>query len=151
MLRRNSGQSIVEYAILLGVIIAALLIMQAFIKRGYQGGLKDSADKMGEQYSAGGTTIHKRNALGAGGQQIVEEVATVDGSSPLATLSGLTPVGTIGGGKSAYSLNTRTGDTMTSTTKVDTDDARHEATRVADYGDVSSSGGNFALSDNVDF
>jgi hypothetical protein len=151
MLRRNNGQSIVEYAILLGVIIAALLIMQAFIKRGYQGGLKDSADKMGEQYSAGGTTIHKRNTLGAEGQQIKEEVATTT-SGPLATLNpSLDVTGTLDGGKSAYSFNTRTGDDMTSTTKVNTEDARHEDTRKADYEDVSNSGGSFELSEGANF
>ena len=52
----KKGQSIVEYALLLGVIISALLIMQVFIKRAYQGRIKQGADEVGQQYSPGHTT-----------------------------------------------------------------------------------------------
>ena len=53
----KKGQSLLEYGILLAVVIAALLIMQSFIKRGYQGSLKSSIDKIGEQFSTSGTTM----------------------------------------------------------------------------------------------
>lgn len=45
-----------EYAILLSLILAALVIMQVYIKRGYQGRLKQDADEVGQQYSPGHTT-----------------------------------------------------------------------------------------------
>jgi Flp pilus assembly pilin Flp len=45
------GQSMVEYAVLLCIILAALLIMSVYIKRAYQGRLKQEADKLGPQYS----------------------------------------------------------------------------------------------------
>ena len=45
------GQSTVEYAIVITVIIAALLAMQIYIKRGAMGKLKDATDQIGEQFS----------------------------------------------------------------------------------------------------
>ena len=51
----KKGQSIVEYAFLISVILAALVIMQMYIKRTYQGRLKQDADEVGQQYSPGHT------------------------------------------------------------------------------------------------
>jgi len=50
------GQSLLEYSILFAVILSAILIMQFYIKRGYQGRLKAEADSVGQQYSPGHTT-----------------------------------------------------------------------------------------------
>lgn len=50
------AQSTLEYAVLIGVLVAALIAMQSYIKRGYQGKLKESADSMGQQFSPGHTT-----------------------------------------------------------------------------------------------
>ncbi|MHB8154815.1 MAG: hypothetical protein ACYDFR_02035 [Candidatus Omnitrophota bacterium] len=44
---RNKAQTTLEYAILIGVV---------YLKRGYQGKLKESADSMGQQFSPGYTT-----------------------------------------------------------------------------------------------
>ena len=49
MLKR-SGQSMLEYSVLLVIFIAALLTMQVYIKRGIQGRWKSSVDDLGEQY-----------------------------------------------------------------------------------------------------
>jgi hypothetical protein len=49
MLNRK-GQSTLEYAIIVAVVIGGLLVMQHYIKRGYQGKLKGAADDMGEQF-----------------------------------------------------------------------------------------------------
>lgn len=53
---KRGGQSLLEYVILLAVIISSLLIMQFYVKRGYQGRLKQEADDIGQQYSPGHTT-----------------------------------------------------------------------------------------------
>lgn len=45
----RAGQAIAEYAILLGVVAAALAIMQAYAKRGLQAGIKAAADQVGDQ------------------------------------------------------------------------------------------------------
>jgi len=52
----RKGQSTLEYVILLGFVIAALIAMGIYMKRGVQGKLRESTDQIGEQYSAGHTT-----------------------------------------------------------------------------------------------
>jgi len=54
-LSKRKAQTTLEYAILIGVVVAGLIAMQTYIKRGVQGKLKDSADSMGEQFSPGYT------------------------------------------------------------------------------------------------
>ncbi|MFH0791210.1 MAG: hypothetical protein V2A64_06215 [Candidatus Omnitrophota bacterium] len=60
-MRANKGQSILEYTILLCIIMSALLIMQVYIKRCYQGKLKHDADSVGQQYSPRHTTSTTTN------------------------------------------------------------------------------------------
>ncbi|MBF0571201.1 MAG: hypothetical protein HQL12_04955 [Candidatus Omnitrophica bacterium] len=52
-LNQKRGQSTLEYAVLVVVIIGALLSIQVYLKRGIQGRLRSSADDIGDQYSAG--------------------------------------------------------------------------------------------------
>ena len=55
--RRKRGQSTLEYAILIIIIIGALMTIQVYIKRGVQGRLKSAADDIGDQYSPGNTNV----------------------------------------------------------------------------------------------
>jgi len=55
--RKEKAQSTLEYAIIIAVVVGALLAMQTYIKRGIQGKLQASTDSIGEQYSAGITTV----------------------------------------------------------------------------------------------
>lgn len=55
LLRKMKGQSTLEYAVLIIIVIGALLSIQVYIKRGVQGRLKSSADDIGDQYSPGNT------------------------------------------------------------------------------------------------
>jgi Flp pilus assembly pilin Flp len=55
-LRDKSGQSTLEYVILTGFVVAALIAMGVYMKRGFQGKLKESTDQVGKQYSVGKTT-----------------------------------------------------------------------------------------------
>lgn len=43
------GQSIAEYAILIGIVSAAIMGMNVYIKRGVQAGIKQSVDQMANQ------------------------------------------------------------------------------------------------------
>ena len=54
-LNQKRGQSTLEYAVLIVVIIGALLAVQTYIKRGVQGRLKTAADDIGDQFSPGNT------------------------------------------------------------------------------------------------
>ncbi len=126
---KSKGQSILEYTIMFAVVISGLLIMQSFVKRGYQGSLKSSADKMGEQFSAGNTTIQEKSTM-TGDQTIHTEVATTS------TVSAVLPAGLSSKGvadKDVYSYNERSGATVTSETQSKTDSAKEEKTRIADY------------------
>jgi len=58
-LNQKRGQSTLEYAVLIVVIIGALLTIQVYIKRGVQGRLKSAADDIGDQYSDGNTNVIK--------------------------------------------------------------------------------------------
>jgi len=53
MSKKNKAQSTLEYAVLIAVVVGALVAIQVYFKRGVQGKLRDSADQIGEQYSAG--------------------------------------------------------------------------------------------------
>ena len=55
----RGGQSTLEYAILIIIIIGALLSIQVYIKRGIQGRLKSAADDIGDQFSPGNTNSTK--------------------------------------------------------------------------------------------
>lgn len=57
--RRKKGQSTLEYAILVIIIIGALVAIQTYIKRGVQGRLKSAADDIGDQFSPGNTNVVK--------------------------------------------------------------------------------------------
>jgi Flp pilus assembly pilin Flp len=52
-LNQKRGQTTLEYAVLIVVVIGALLTIQVYIKRGVQGRLRSAADDIGEQYSDG--------------------------------------------------------------------------------------------------
>jgi Flp pilus assembly pilin Flp len=55
---KTKGQSIIEYALVIGVVVAALVGTQAYIKRGLQGRLRDAADTLGQQYEPKNTVTN---------------------------------------------------------------------------------------------
>src|SRR3989338_440963 len=55
--KRQKGQSTLEYAVLIIIIIGALLSIQVYIKRCIQGRLKGAADDIGDQFSVGNTNV----------------------------------------------------------------------------------------------
>ena len=59
LFHKIKGQSTLEYAILIIIIIGALLTIQVYIKRGVQGRLKSATDDIGDQYSPGNTNTLK--------------------------------------------------------------------------------------------
>ena len=57
--KRQKGQSTLEYAVLIIIIIGALLSIQVYIKRGIQGRLKSATDDIGDQFSPGNTFVNR--------------------------------------------------------------------------------------------
>jgi len=58
MVKKTKGQSTLEYALIIAVVVAAFLAMQHYMRRGVEGKLRESIDDMsqGGQYAAGNTT-----------------------------------------------------------------------------------------------
>ena len=52
LLRKNKGQSTLEYAILIVVVIMALIGIQGYISRAVQGRGRDASDQIGDQFHA---------------------------------------------------------------------------------------------------
>jgi uncharacterized protein (UPF0333 family) len=130
LVRSKKAQSILEYALLIAVVVAAILIMQVFVKRGFQGQLKDASGRMGEQFSATGTkTLQTSNMTPGDVQQIVEETAT-DGnfSNFVDSAVRVTDAGTITGdpSKSSYSVTKRAGGNQTVKSMSKTDNVEAE-------------------------
>ena len=60
MKRKNKSQSVLAYALLFAVVVAAIIAMSVIMKRRVQGGYKKSADVFGqeEQFEPfGGTRV----------------------------------------------------------------------------------------------
>lgn len=54
----KKGQTIQEYLVVLGLVAAAMIAMQAYVKRGVQGSMRDLANKISsEQFEAQDTTL----------------------------------------------------------------------------------------------
>ena len=63
-LRTRTGQSAVEYAVMIAVVIAALLALNIYIKRGFMGRYRSYGDQAGSQFSfANGTTNVTENIV----------------------------------------------------------------------------------------
>ena len=56
MLRKIKGQSTLEYAMIIAVVVGALFAIQIYMRRGVQGKLREATDDIGGQYSAGNVT-----------------------------------------------------------------------------------------------
>lgn len=83
MLRKRKGQSTLEYAVIIAVVVAALIAMQAYFKRGVQGKIKQASDDIGEQFSPGRTTA---NTVTTSNVSSTENVS-VSGGLPTTTTS----------------------------------------------------------------
>lgn len=62
MIRAKGGQSIIEYAMFIAVVVLALLAMQVYLKRGLQGKIKDMADQISPALYNPNLTIAETNS-----------------------------------------------------------------------------------------
>lgn len=58
MLKKIKGQSTLEFTLVIIVVVAALIAIQIYMKRGVEGKLRSSTDSVGEQFEAGKTQIN---------------------------------------------------------------------------------------------
>jgi Flp pilus assembly pilin Flp len=131
--KAKKAQSVIEYSVLLAIILAVILIMQSFIKRHIQGGLKSAGEKISEEmFSGGGTTTYQKTTLQEN-QVIREEVATTDKIADFLP-SGQTPQKTLP--KGVYSFSDRSGK-MTTDTKTQMDPAVIEKVRLSEFNNTA--------------
>lgn len=74
----RKAQSTLEYALLIGVVVGALLAMQTYLKRSIQGRMQIIGDQMGDQYDPDGT--YREENMVVNNAQIIE--TTTDGFTP---------------------------------------------------------------------
>lgn len=90
------GQNTLEYAILIAVVVAGLIGMQGYVRRGMQGRLRTSADELGEQFSPGsldgslttrfgGTTTINKTADGTTTTTHADQYQLTDGTVRMTT------------------------------------------------------------------
>lgn len=65
------GQSTLEYGVVIAVIVAALIAMQTYIRRGMHGKLRESTDDIGKQFSPEHTTSNYTTTSGSTSQETV--------------------------------------------------------------------------------
>ena len=75
MLKNRRAQSAVEYATLITVVVAVVLVAQIYMKRGFTGKLRESTDSVGEQF----TPFTATYGLTKGRTGTRQEVTTVKG------------------------------------------------------------------------
>ncbi|MDD5595374.1 MAG: hypothetical protein PHY94_03905 [Candidatus Omnitrophica bacterium] len=49
--RNKRAQATLEYAVLIAVIAGALITMKNYLKRGYQGKMRQNSDQLGQQFA----------------------------------------------------------------------------------------------------
>ncbi len=79
------AQSTLEYALIIAVVVAGLVAMQIYMKRGVQGKLRESADQIGEQFEANNTTVNRTtNRYGTTVQTVSggETISSTDAGAP---------------------------------------------------------------------
>jgi len=74
------AQSTLEYAVIIAVVVAGLVAMQVYIKRGMQGRLRQASDDIGEQFSPGNTTGTTTTT-----SNVTSEENVVGGNAPVTT------------------------------------------------------------------
>lgn len=70
------AQSTLEYAVLIAVIVAVLLAMQIYMKRASEGKLKESADRIGDQFEIGKTESVETTTTSGTTTQVVSSGVT---------------------------------------------------------------------------
>jgi predicted lysophospholipase L1 biosynthesis ABC-type transport system permease subunit len=62
MFRQTRAQSVLEYAVIVSVAVAALLAMNIYMKRASEGKLRESSDRLGQQFDMEAiSNIHSKN------------------------------------------------------------------------------------------
>jgi len=133
MIKIKQAQSILEYAILIAIVIAAVVVMQVYMKRGISGRLKDSSDKIsgGESFSASNTATWQHSKMDENDKRHIIEVTAIDlnATKVASTLAPDAGAMDITSTSASYSASTSNGGATNSDSATKTDGAANEAFR----------------------
>jgi len=87
MFIKRKAQSTLEYALVIAAVIGALLAINAYMKKGVQGRLKESTDQIGRQFDAAGNYTSAWKTASTGETTTTEARATSTGVTT-STVSG---------------------------------------------------------------
>jgi len=76
MIKRRRGQSTLEYALIVAVVVGALLAMQIYMKRGMEGRMRKASDDIGKQFEADKTTVRHTTKKSGESVEVTAEGAT---------------------------------------------------------------------------
>ncbi len=101
MIVSRKAQSIVEFTVLLIIVIAVFVAMQAYVKRGIQGRWKTSIDDFGDQYDPRFTNSNVVYTMASNSATVVQTIEEtggywtqrLDNSQSITTTNGVTAVG----------------------------------------------------------
>ncbi len=79
IIRKNKGQSAIEYSTILIIVIGALVASQNYFKRGMQGRWKESVDQLGDQYDPRTTNGSIRHVIQTNTVTALVSVSTPSG------------------------------------------------------------------------
>ena len=86
MLKRiKLGQTSLEYAVLIIIVLGAFIAMQNYIKRGIQGRFKESVDTLGDQYDPRFAESNVRHTLSSSTNTVILALNTEDGLTTIRT------------------------------------------------------------------
>ncbi|MBU2103197.1 MAG: hypothetical protein KKF80_07350 [Candidatus Omnitrophica bacterium] len=86
LLKIQKAQSTLEYALLIGVVVGALLTMQNYLKRSVMGKVQSVADNIGDPYSPGHT--FRNETMTANATQIVESTSKGANGTTITNVTG---------------------------------------------------------------
>ena len=86
ILKTRNGQSTLEYATLIIILLAALLTAGVYVKRGIQGRWKQAVDDLGDQYDPQYVNSSIRHTLISNTDTQINSVQQQDPNNPNATI-----------------------------------------------------------------
>lgn len=118
MERRRDGQALIEYAVLIAMVIAALTAISVYTKRGIQAGIKEAADQIGDQqegmkYESGerrnqtiaaGTVLDRQSSTTAESGRTNRDVQETGGGLTRTIAEQTSTTGALGDGISTHSV-----------------------------------------------
>jgi len=66
MLKKNKAQVFIEYVVLIGVVVAALIVMEIYMKRSKMGQIREASDGIGQHFDPNSAVITSNRTRKAG-------------------------------------------------------------------------------------